>query len=102
VQNLQLGGRQSKSRYQYTLQSVSPDALNDWADKYLNAMRADPDFRDVTSDSQNKGLQASLRIDRDKANNLRREDCRYPHRAVPGLRRAPGVDHLLDRPPATT
>ena len=27
VQNLQLGGRQSKSRYQYTLQSVSPDAL---------------------------------------------------------------------------
>jgi HAE1 family hydrophobic/amphiphilic exporter-1 len=70
VQNLQLGGRQSKSRYQYTLQSVSPDALNDWADKYLNAMRADQDFRDVTSDSQNKGLQASLRIDRDKANNL--------------------------------
>ncbi|MGB9992176.1 efflux RND transporter permease subunit [Massilia sp. SM-13] len=70
VQNLQLGGRQSKSRYQYTLQSVSPDALGDWAEKYLNAMRADPDFRDVTSDSQNKGLQASLRIDRDKANNL--------------------------------
>jgi HAE1 family hydrophobic/amphiphilic exporter-1 len=33
-------------------------------------MRADPDFRDVTSDSQEKGLQASLRIDRDKANNL--------------------------------
>ncbi|UGQ46763.1 efflux RND transporter permease subunit [Massilia endophytica] len=70
VQNLQLGGRPSKSRYQYTLQSVSPDALGDWAEKYLNAMRADPDFRDVTSDSQNKGLQASLRIDRDKANNL--------------------------------
>jgi HAE1 family hydrophobic/amphiphilic exporter-1 len=33
VQNLQLGGRQSKSRYQYTLQSVSPGALNDWAEK---------------------------------------------------------------------
>ena len=70
VQNLQLGGRQSKSRYQYTLQSVSPGALNDWAQKYLDRMRADPDFRDVTSDSQNKGLQASLKIDRDKANNL--------------------------------
>ncbi|MYM87424.1 MMPL family transporter [Rugamonas sp. FT82W] len=70
VQNLQLGGRQSKSRYQYTLQSVSPGALNDWAQKYLDQLRADPDFRDVTSDSQNKGLQASLKIDRDKANNL--------------------------------
>ncbi len=70
VQNLQLGGRQSKSRYQYTLQSVSPGALNEWAQKYLDQLRADPDFRDVTSDSQNRGLQATLKIDRDKANNL--------------------------------
>jgi len=70
VQNLQLGGRPSKSRYQYTLQSVSPDALNEWAERYLERMRADPEFRDVTSDSQNRGLQASLKIDRDKANNL--------------------------------
>jgi hydrophobic/amphiphilic exporter-1 (mainly G- bacteria), HAE1 family len=70
VQNLQLGGRQSKSRYQYTLQSVSPDALNDWAEKFIAGMRLDPAFRDVTSDSQIKGLQASLKIDRDKANML--------------------------------
>ena len=70
VQNLQLGGRPSKSRYQYTLQSVSPDALNDWAAKFLDQMRADTDFRDVTSDSQNRGLQAQLKIDRDKANML--------------------------------
>jgi hydrophobic/amphiphilic exporter-1 (mainly G- bacteria), HAE1 family len=70
TQNLQLGGRPSKSRYQYTLQSVSPDALNDWAGKLQERMRSDQDFRDVTSDSQNKGLQASLKIDRDKANTL--------------------------------
>ena len=70
TQNLQLGGRPSKSRYQYTLQSVSPDALGDWANKMLEGLRNDPDFRDVTSDSQNKGLQASLKIDRDKANML--------------------------------
>ncbi|QGZ40836.1 HAE1 family hydrophobic/amphiphilic exporter-1 [Pseudoduganella flava] len=70
VQNLQLGGRQSKSRYQYTLQSVSPDALSEWAERYLDRMRSDPDFRDVTSDSQQRGLQASLKIDRDKASNL--------------------------------
>ena len=33
-------------------------------------MRADPLFRDVTSDSQLRGLQASLKIDRDRANTL--------------------------------
>ena len=70
IQNLQLGGRPSKSRYQYTLQSVSSDALGEWANKYLEQLRADPDFRDVTSDSQNRGLQATLRIDRDKANAM--------------------------------
>jgi len=70
VQNLQLGGRASKSRYQYTLQSVSADALNEWAGKLQDRLRADPLFRDVTSDSQLRGLQASLSIDRDKANLL--------------------------------
>ena len=70
IQNLQLGGRGSKSRYQYTLQSVSADALGEWANKYLELMRADPQFRDVTSDSQNRGLQATLKIDRDKANAM--------------------------------
>ena len=68
VQNLQLGGRQSKSRYQYTLQSVSADALNEWAGKLQGRLREDTAlFRDVTSDSQLRGLQASLSIDRDKA-----------------------------------
>ncbi|UVW29109.1 efflux RND transporter permease subunit [Massilia sp. H6] len=67
LQNLQLGGRQSKSRYQYTLQSVSGGEINSWAEKFLEGMRADQRFRDVTSDSQNKALQATVDIDRDKA-----------------------------------
>jgi HAE1 family hydrophobic/amphiphilic exporter-1 len=70
IQNLQLGGRASKSRYQYAMQSVSADALSDWSNRMMERMRNDSAFRDVTSDSQNKGLQASLRIDRDKANLL--------------------------------
>jgi HAE1 family hydrophobic/amphiphilic exporter-1 len=70
VQNLQLGGRQSKSRYQYTLQSVSGADIGQWADGYLERMRNNPLFRDVTSDTQNKGLQATVDIDRDKANLL--------------------------------
>ncbi|MGI4844007.1 MAG: efflux RND transporter permease subunit [Janthinobacterium lividum] len=67
VQNLQLGGRQSKSRYQYTLQSVSGGEIGGWAEQFLERMRADQRFRDVTSDSQNKALQATIDIDRDKA-----------------------------------
>ena len=70
VQNLQLGGRQSKARYQYTLQSVSAGEMSEWANKLMERMRADAAFRDVTSDSQNRGLQATLDIDRDKAGVL--------------------------------
>ncbi|BDB26004.1 multidrug transporter [Cupriavidus sp. TA19] len=70
VQNLQLGGRQSKSRYQYTLQSVKAGQLQDYSDKLMAKMRADSLFRDVTSDSQQSGLEAHLSIDRDKANAL--------------------------------
>jgi HAE1 family hydrophobic/amphiphilic exporter-1 len=67
VQNLQLGGRTSKSRYQFTLQSVGFEGVNEWADKLMQKMRADPIFRDVTSDSQLKGLNVKIDIDREKA-----------------------------------
>ncbi|MET0519440.1 MAG: efflux RND transporter permease subunit [Burkholderiaceae bacterium] len=70
VQNLQLGGRQSKSRYQYTLQSVSTGELNSWAAKLQDKLRGDKLFRDVTSDSQLRGLQANLVIDRERATIL--------------------------------
>ncbi len=70
VQNLQLGGRQSKAQYQYILQSLRPDELGGWSAKLQEKMRADPIFRDVTSDAQMRGLQAQLKIDRDRANAL--------------------------------
>ena len=70
VQNLQLGGRQSKSRYQYTLQSVSGQDIGQYANDFMERMRNNPLFRDVTSDTQEKGLQATLDINRDKANSL--------------------------------
>ena len=70
IQNLRLGGRQSKARYQYILQSVRADELNDWALKLQDKLRGDPIFRDVTTDAQLRGLQAQLKIDRDRANTL--------------------------------
>jgi len=70
VQNLQLGGRSSKAQYQYILQSLKTDELNAWSLKLQQKMRPDPLFRDVTSDSQLRGLQAQLRVDRERANTL--------------------------------
>ena len=70
VQNLRLGGRSSKSRYQYVLQSIQSEQLYQWSERLMRAMHDDPVFRDVTSDSQLGGLQAELRINRDKANLL--------------------------------
>jgi HAE1 family hydrophobic/amphiphilic exporter-1 len=70
LQNLRIGGRISKSRYQYLLKSVGDQDLQQSAEKMMALMRQDPIFRDVSSDAQLRGLQAQLDIDRDKANTL--------------------------------
>ena len=62
-----MGGKVSKSRYQFILQSVGFDGVNEWSEKLIREMRADPLFRDVTSDSQLKGLNVLIDIDREKA-----------------------------------
>ncbi len=69
-QNLRIGGRISKSRYQYILKSVGDKDLQQASERLMAPMRQDPIFRDVTSDAQLRGLQAQLNIDRDKANAL--------------------------------
>jgi len=70
IQNLRIGGRVSKSQFQYVMRSVEPGQLLEYSQKLMALMRPDPMFRDVTSDAQLKGLQAQLSIDRDKANAL--------------------------------
>jgi HAE1 family hydrophobic/amphiphilic exporter-1 len=67
---IRVGGRLSRSLYQFTLQS--PDA----ADLYRNAalfeerLRALPDFRDVGSDLQLKNPQLKVVLDRDRASTM--------------------------------
>lgn len=71
LQNLRLGGRRSKSRYQYVMRSVHTENLNQAATGIMSLMVKEKDiFRDVTSDAQLKGLQARMNINRDKANLL--------------------------------
>jgi multidrug efflux pump len=64
VQDLRIGGRASGAQYQYTLQGDSSQELLDWAPRVMQRMRTLPQVVDVNTDQQNKGLQASLVIDR--------------------------------------
>jgi len=68
VQNLRLGGRISKSQYQYVLQSVNGGELNSWADKLQQTLARDQRFRDVSTDSQLNGLDARVEVDRERTN----------------------------------
>jgi HAE1 family hydrophobic/amphiphilic exporter-1 len=70
VQNLKIGGRGSKSTFQYTLQAVSPGALETWAARLVTELEKSPVFVGLTTDSQRDGLEARLDVDRDKAAQL--------------------------------
>jgi hydrophobic/amphiphilic exporter-1 (mainly G- bacteria), HAE1 family len=70
VQNLRLGGRSSRSLYQFVLQAVDKGPLFAWSEKVAAAMEQDPHFADVSSDLEASAQQVSLNVDRDKANAL--------------------------------
>src|SRR5499427_284439 len=69
-QDLRVGGRLSATQYQFTLQGDNVRELNDWAPRVLNKMRTLPILTDVNSDQQDRGLEASLAIDRATAARL--------------------------------
>jgi multidrug efflux pump len=70
VQDVRIGGRMSNAQYQYTLQSTDLSELNAFAPRMLAKLRTVEGLRDVATDQQNRGLQASLVIDRDAASRL--------------------------------
>ena len=70
VQDLRIGGRMSNAQFQYTLQSPDLGELNAAAPRMLAKLRGLPELRDVSTDQQNRGLQATLVIDRDTASRL--------------------------------
>ncbi|MBY6241176.1 efflux RND transporter permease subunit [Methylosinus sp. Sm6] len=70
VQDIQITTRASRSQYQYTLTAPDSAELQRWSETLLEAMRADGVFRNVATESQNGGLRAFLRIDREKMGRL--------------------------------
>jgi multidrug efflux pump len=69
-QDITVGGRFSNSQYQYTLESENLADLQQWAPRVEARLRQVPGLRDVNSDQQTRGLQATLVIDRDTASRL--------------------------------
>ena len=70
IQDINIGGRFSGGQYQYTLQADRLSDLVDWAPRLMERMSKIPELRDVNTDQQLNGLQASLAIDRDTAGRL--------------------------------
>ena len=70
VQDLRVGGRMSKSQYQYTLTGPNFSELALWAEKLADVLKKSGDLRDVTTDLEQGALQTRLVINRDSASRL--------------------------------
>src|SRR5215471_1097036 len=66
-QDVTVGGRLSRTQFQYTLQDANVDDLNEWAPKILAKLQTIPVLRDVASDQQTSGTALTLAIDRHQA-----------------------------------
>jgi HAE1 family hydrophobic/amphiphilic exporter-1 len=62
-----MGGRATRTQFEYTLQDANLAELNEWAPKILARMRELPQLRDVATDQQTEGTTLQLTIDRDTA-----------------------------------
>jgi multidrug efflux pump len=69
-QDIRIGGRQSNAQYQYTLQADSIRELRQWEPRIRAELSALPELADVNTDSQDKGAQTTLVVDRDAAIRL--------------------------------
>ncbi len=70
VQDIRIGARESNTAYQFTLRSDDLEALRTWTPRLERALRALPEFADVNTDQQVRGLQTTLTIDRASAARL--------------------------------
>ena len=67
AQDIRVGGRFGNAQYQYTMRGDNLDDLNRFAPAMLRTLRGLPLITDLSSDQQNKGLQAELEYDRETA-----------------------------------
>ncbi|GKQ54599.1 multidrug efflux RND transporter permease subunit [Bradyrhizobium sp. Ce-3] len=69
-QDVRLGGRATRTQFEYTLQDANLAELNEWAPKILARMKTLPQLRDVATDQQTEGTTLTMTIDRDTASRF--------------------------------
>ncbi len=69
-QDLTIEDRISRTQYQFTVESAIPNDLEQWVPKIVDTLSTLPELANVTSDYQNRGLQAYVVIHRDDAARL--------------------------------
>ena len=70
AQDLNVGGRASRTQFQYTLQDGNIDELNQWAPKLLARLKTLPELSGLATDQQAGGATLTLTIDRDQASRF--------------------------------
>jgi hydrophobe/amphiphile efflux-1 (HAE1) family protein len=69
-QNITVGGRLSRTQYQYTLTDTNNEELDHWAPILETEMHKLPELQDVASDQQIAAAHLAIEIDRDAAYRL--------------------------------
>src|SRR5207245_3692035 len=64
AQDITIGGRVSKTQYQYTLDDADPGELNHWAALFLDRIKKIPGITDVATDQLNSGPLLDISIKR--------------------------------------
>lgn len=70
VQDLTIDTQLSRTQYQFTLQTGSLDSLSQWVPQLVARLQTLPQLKDVSSDWQDQGLEAMVKVDRDSASRL--------------------------------
>jgi len=70
VVSISIGGRLSRTQYQYTLQDIDMQELYQWAPKVEDKLKAIPGLQDVASDLEATSPEMMIEIDRDTASRL--------------------------------
>ena len=70
AQDITIGGRVSKTLYQYTLADADPAELTHWAGLFLKRIKALPGLVDVTTDQLNAGPMLDITIKREVASTF--------------------------------
>ena len=69
-QDINVGGRLTKTQYQFTLTDTDSDELNHWAPIVEKAMAKLPELQDVASDQEIAAPHLAVDVDRDRASRL--------------------------------